>query len=190
MKICKCGNKIPSTAIIDGKRRNLKNRSKCLICQPFGSSACAHSHLSNDELIKKLKLSKENYKLRKSKNYRDYYNRRKCSGTDQLWKTTDQKSTIKKAALAKLLDGCQLCNYNYNKTHNLAFHHLNNKKFSLDIRAFHHNWTVTKPELLKCILVCLHCHGDIHAGLVNQELINNKNEQLKLKLEPLTDYPI
>lgn len=38
MKVCECGNIFKSTIVINGKRRNLSNRTKCLKCVPFGTS--------------------------------------------------------------------------------------------------------------------------------------------------------
>ena len=35
-RACRCGQIIPFTCVIDGKRRNLKNRKFCLDCSPFG----------------------------------------------------------------------------------------------------------------------------------------------------------
>lgn len=38
MKICElCGKEFPTLIVIDGKKRNLKNRKHCLDCVPFGT---------------------------------------------------------------------------------------------------------------------------------------------------------
>ena len=35
-RLCICGQTIPFTCVVDGKKRNLKNRKFCLACSPFG----------------------------------------------------------------------------------------------------------------------------------------------------------
>lgn len=47
MRKCECGNDIPRSQTIDGKSRNLKNRTKCLTCLPFGESR--FKKLTDDE---------------------------------------------------------------------------------------------------------------------------------------------
>jgi len=166
MKICSCGEPIRCQQIIDGKKRNLKNRTKCLKCLPFGH--------------KTSKISIEQYRARKARNQRDCYNKHKHE--------YQRESTRRKEALVKLTNGCQMCGYNH--SWNVAYHHCEgNKDFNIDKRQCQYSWDKVKPELLKCIAVCHNCHGDIHAGIVEEKLIKIHNFNFKLKIENLTDYP-
>lgn len=178
-KICKeCGKTFPSRKRIDGKIRNLKNRTKCLDCMPFGTSVYSHSHLNKEDRYIK-------YRVRKAKNSRDCYHRQKLTGMTQ-WQVNDKRSAEKKLSLIKLIGGCQICGYQ--KIHNLTFHHVlsGEKEFELDKRNFKFSWEKMKKELLKCILVCNHCHGDIH-----YEHIDDKPYHIKLVeiIGPLKNWP-
>jgi hypothetical protein len=59
---------------------------------------------------------------------------------------------------------CQLCGYNRNEAA-LAFHHLDPgiKSFPLDLRnCSNTTWEALVTESLKCLLLCLNCHAEIH----------------------------
>ena len=166
MKTCECGNTIPRSVVIDGKRRNLCNRTKCLTCIPFEWKKTPEDHLS-----------------RKARNSKDHYNRQKEAngGLDPI----NVFRSIKKDKIVDKLGGkCQLCGYN-KLNRNLAFHHLSDKEFGLDARAFKFSWDRLIPELLKCILVCHNCHGEIHGGIINQVTVETMNGKVK---ELLKDF--
>jgi hypothetical protein len=60
---------------------------------------------------------------------------------------------------------CVICGYNKCKEC-LVFHHLdpNEKDFSLSMRGITRAWRRVKKELDKCILLCVRCHCEVHAG--------------------------
>jgi hypothetical protein len=72
--------------------------------------------------------------------------------------------------LALVGSKCQLCGYD-KLSKNLAFHHLEDKKYKLSAREFQFGFKKLLPELLKCIVVCHNCHGEIHEDLVPREII-------------------
>lgn len=167
MKICSCGEPIKCHQVIDGKKRNLKNRTKCLKCLPFGH--------------KTSKISIEQYRARKAKNQRDCYDKHKHE--------YQKESTRRKEALIKITNGCQICGHT--NSWNIAYHHHDGlKDFTIDKRQCQYSWSKVKPELLKCIAVCHNCHGDIHQGLIDKTLIEQLYQDFKSKTEPLIDYPI
>lgn len=57
---------------------------------------------------------------------------------------------------------CSICGYN--KCNDaLAFHHLNDKEFSLSFALRNcKSWNNILQEIDKCILVCLNCHAELH----------------------------
>lgn len=162
MKICECGNKIPSTKTIDGKKRNLRNRTQCLTCLPFGQP----------RYRKKNKKELLNYNAEKQR--RHYYKKKKELGIDPVRVVRERR----KQELVDLLGGqCQLCGYN-KAIRNLVFHHLKDKKFPLSSRGFQYSMDKILPEVLKCIMVCHNCHGEIHDGLINDNLIIKLNKKV------------
>jgi len=59
---------------------------------------------------------------------------------------------------------CCKCGYNNNLC-NLCFHHINpnNKLFGIDMHAFtHKSRKKILNEVIKCELLCHHCHNDFH----------------------------
>jgi hypothetical protein len=167
MRTCKCGNAIPNTKTINNKRRNLRNRTKCLDCLPFGES----------RYRQKTPEEKKKYNAKKARNW--YHRQKAKNGIDPICALR----TGKKEKLVKIFGGCcQLCGYN--KTlRNLAFHHLRDKKFPLSSRAFQFAWKKILKEAKKCVLVCHNCHGEIHDGLVEAEVIDKLHENVMCLLE-------
>ena len=66
---------------------------------------------------------------------------------------------------------CQVCGYN-KCTSALEFHHLDPSQKDFTISGGTKSFENLKPEVDKCILVCANCHREIHAGLVDLELLN------------------
>lgn len=169
MKFCKCRAPIPHSIVVDNKRRNLKNRTKCLECLPFKISI--YSKKSDDE--------KRLSKAQKSNKW--YYKQTKLLGKDPIGIRRDKY----KNAMVSIIGGkCQICSYS-KCLRNLVFHHLNNKEFGVSSREFQFSLNRILPEILKCALVCHNCHGEIHAGLINSAVVIQSNQILKEALSIL-----
>ncbi len=78
-------------------------------------------------------------------------------------KRNDEKGSALKLAYVEKLGGkCVRCGYNKNLSA-LTFHHLEDKKFTLDARTFNRcPQELLEKELSKCILLCSNCHHEIH----------------------------
>lgn len=168
MKICKCGMIIPHSIVIDGKKRTLKNRTNCLVCVPFGSSQFR-------------KKTPEEYRSRKAREARNRYHRFKeeNGGIDNIKVHREKR---KESIIIALGGKCQLCGYD-RLNRNLAFHHLGDKEFELSSRAFQRSWDNIIPEILKCILVCHNCHGEIHDNIIDQTTIETLNSEVRRLLK-------
>lgn len=79
------------------------------------------------------------------------------------------KDDLKKRALAEKGNRCLLCGYDRCPA-SLHFHHINSFEKSYSISECT-NWRQIREELPKCVLVCANCHAEIHAGLVDLELL-------------------
>ena len=138
MKTClTCQADIPNWAVIDGKRRNLRNRKYCLTCSPFGSGN-----------RKRLGPPPEGAAEKTSKYVR--------------WQKKARQE--RKAKLIELLGGgCKVCGYNRCQAA-LDFHHRNpdDKSFELASQGLLRKWGVVKAEALKCDLLCKNCHMELH----------------------------
>ena len=179
MKLCReCNSEIPKSVVINGKRRNLQNRTRCLICLPFGTSPYNGN----------LQSKRERFLARKAKNQRDHYHRSKL--THKSNRVTLLRESRKKAIVGLVKGKCQICSYDKCQR-NLAFHHVDEsqKSHSVSSREFQFSFQRLKPELEKCILVCHNCHGEIHEGLISQDTVNLCHQIWLLKLLPLNDWP-
>ncbi len=157
MKTCVCGKYIPTKVTIDGKERNLQNRRKCLDCFPFGTKH-VYSKKSPDEV--------RSYNAKKAQNWR----KRKMDengGKDPI----NIIRVEKKARVVNAIGGaCQVCGYS-KLFNNLVFHHTGNKSFELDSRRFQYAMNKLLDEIEKCVLICHNCHGEVHANLIDEELV-------------------
>jgi hypothetical protein len=62
---------------------------------------------------------------------------------------------------------CQVCGYDKTPW-SMCFHHLDPSIKDFTIGNVHLiKWEIVKKELDKCILLCLNCHGEVHAGLLD-----------------------
>lgn len=167
MNCIQCNDKIPRSVKIDGIVRNLHNRTKCLKCSPFGSSR------------KTTKYSESEFKEYRAKIFRKFYKNKKQQGIDPI----KERRLKHKKFIVNLVGGkCQFCPYD-RLTRNLVLHHLHDKKFGFNIRGFGLNLPEMLPELMKCVIACHNCHGEIHDGLVSADLVRQRNNEFVEKLE-------
>lgn len=165
-KICKCGRPIPRSVRIDGKAKNLRHRTSCLDCVPFGKS-----------VYRRKEPGEERADLRvKSKRWRDR--------TDHAESVKKLRQERKKAVVTILGGGCQICSYGRTASA-LAFHHIRSKERELSERTFQYSWKVVLPEIVKTVLVCHNCHREIHDGIHSEDLILTLNEDLRRMLSGL-----
>lgn len=154
MTICSCGKPIPTSIVINNKRRNLQNRTKCLTCCPFGFSN--YKKKSPEE-------ARTFYALKSKKWYND---KKALLGRCPI----SIKRDTRRRAIISLTNGCQFCGYN-NYPGNITFHHVFDKRFELSSRAFQFSWGKLFNELIKCCVCCRNCHGEIHGDLINTNVI-------------------
>ncbi len=163
----KCGNHFPHWTVVDGKRRNLSSRKFCLDCSPFGQH--------NTQDLSKPALRMPGKKVCTRCGFAldiatDFY--KKPGGKPHAYckrcynvKTVERQNKLKAAAVIYLGGRCLICGYSkYSGA--LDFHHLDPFQKDVTIGAFRgRSLARIKNEWDKCILVCVNCHREIHAGL-------------------------
>ena len=170
IKVCyTCGGEFNDHIYVDGKLRNMQNRRNCLECSPWKSNK------SNVD-----KTIEEKREKRRAK-YIRYYNKKKLAGIDVV--SVRRKS--RKQWLINLIGGkCQICGYD-KCSRNLAFHHLNDKLFALTECNLQRDFQYVINEVIKCILVCHNCHGEIHDDMVSSETIYIANIDVTDKIKAI-----
>ncbi len=163
MKTCACGHPIPRSIRIEGKARNLKNRTKCLSCLPFGQARQA-DRTRNTKRAHEARIAYRTYKEK--------------HGVDKVRVRREAK---KRSLIISLGGACQICGYD-KIMRNLAFHHLSDKEMGLCTRGFQLSWDKILLEVEKCVLVCHNCHGEIHEGYIDILVIKELNKTIKFKV--------
>lgn len=78
---------------------------------------------------------------------------------------TEWRRKTKRRAVEYKGGKCILCGYDKWEGA-LVFHHTeNNKSFSIGDKGFTRAWEKMTGELDKCVLLCLNCHQEVHAGI-------------------------
>jgi len=186
MRHCECGNTIPWKITIDGKRRNLKNRTKCFECSPFKSKRYIFGKEPGPLLTEEEKKEKNRQK------HKTWYERKKkeYGGTNPV---TEHRRRVKRKAIEYSGGKCIKCEYDSCNS-SLAFHHVDPEQKEVELSdGRHRKWESAKKEIDKTILVCHNCHGEIHSNLwePNKKIIN-KQEKLRknYKDKPLVEYKL
>lgn len=164
-----CGEHVPSRITVDGKQRNLKNRTRCLACLPFGSRS---KRKPNSD-----RKTRNALKMRK---WYDTFKER--HGIDPVTHMRHRR----RSWFMAFFNGCQLCEYS--KTiRNLAFHHVDpeTKEYQITLDKFTRSLSSLLKEVKKCILVCHNCHGEIHEDMVSKRKIRYMQKQMGRMLKPL-----
>lgn len=167
MKTCvTCGGKFKTYLMFEGKKRILKNRTKCTVCLPFNPVRTPRT----EEEAKEAKTS-----------WRQERYQKKCKEVGG--EIIGLRAVARKRYVLNLLGGsCLVCGYS-KCDRNLVFHHLDptGKEMDTASRAFLRRPKKIAYELMKCVLLCANCHGEVHSGLIRVEL----DPKIKLALEPL-----
>lgn len=176
MRICECGNKILDEIKIDGKRKNLRNRKRCLVCCPYGSSPYSVRYTVEQRRTKKLENGRKKTK-------KHYDKTKKLTGIG----STNFRRKLRKLILVMSLGGrCLSCGYG-KILRNLVFHHLDERKKKIDLseRSFQFSWEKIYREAQKCVLLCHNCHGEIHSKkLENESLAISLMEEKLISINP------
>jgi hypothetical protein len=88
----------------------------------------------------------------------------KCKNAiHQSYQAQKKRGLERKLEFVQKLGGkCSRCGYATNIA-GLSFHHISNKKFQLDVRAFsNRKIEPILQEIDKCVLLCHNCHAEIH----------------------------
>jgi hypothetical protein len=165
MKKCiKCENNIPSTIVIEGKRRNLNNRTYCLDCSPFGkhNTKCLDNNKNCTICDNILHGNQNKYCSNKCKQ-KGHYNGIKNNPNSMHSQTI--RGIKRKYEFIMMKGGCcEECGYKKNISA-LDFHHIKSetKKMKLDIRTIANaKIDILLIELEKCKLLCANCHREHH----------------------------
>lgn len=137
--------------MIDGKKRNCRNRKNCFECSPFGVRPQAKPRNCVDcdkQMLRKNEKGK------------------------RCWSCTNKVKRESKIAQIKTLlgDACWICGYS-GCWSALEFHHVHpeDKLFMLTTRELQYSWNRIAPEIKKCALLCCRCHREHHAGLISAQ---------------------
>lgn len=163
--------------VIDGKRRNLKNRRYCIGCSPFGGRGVAIRGKGDTlKVEKECSLCGKRYALKGNLCSTCFSNIRRIR--------------TKIAAITILGGKCHGCGWKGNPLRGLSvvgftFHHKNkDKKFNIG-KMLNYPWSTIKEELKKCELLCVRCHCTEHASVRNEAFIetvlnySGKNKEIE-----------
>ena len=153
-KCLNCQGNIPNKIKHNGKTINTQRRKYCTTCSPIGSHNTSKIHLPKT-------LSKTS-----AKNYQFMNQEEKKAFNKKHYKESCKKRRDeRKKDLVEIFGGkCTICGYDEN-IHNLHFHHLDPalKEFEVNTKNLSSKtWEKVLIEAKKCVLVCSHCHTNIH----------------------------
>lgn len=158
-----CKSKFPCTITVDGKRRDLRRRTRCLKCLPFGERVKNYRKNKKDRMFCKI-CGKEDQKIGK--------NLRTCFSCYQKEREQNKLNKIHSV----VGENCWLCGYGGSKEFRkiLDFHHVdpNEKCFCLHVRNISNlAWNRIIEEVNKCCLLCCRCHREYESGLIQKDKI-------------------
>ncbi len=130
----------------------------------------------NGETLKQLSLkyglalsTLKCYIKQKRKSKRSIEDKRKLS----VKYVTQRRRKIKSMAVEYKGGKCVFCDYN-KCNEAMDFHHIDpsKKQFTISKKGNCVSWEKVKIELAKCILVCRNCHSELHAGLIDKDIVS------------------
>jgi hypothetical protein len=158
-------NKIPTSKVIEGKRRVLKNRKFCLECSPFGSN----NRFSDDP---NREPKQNSFKSRWQKWSQDKKDRHEAN--------VYKKGIERKKELVKIMGGCcAVCRYD-KCLRCLSFHHKNPNLKNMELSTTSirsKKWKEILKEIENCELLCIRCHLE-----KEDEISMKRNKYLKILL--------
>lgn len=158
MRKCEnCSAEIPSTVVVDGKRRNLKNRKFCFDCSPFGQHNTRNvtKHQTANETCVCLTCTKTFLYKRKGQT------RTKCGSCF----VSECRRKLKQKCVDYKGGKCEVCGYK-KYVGALEFHHLDETKKDFNISNSRiRKWSLVVVELEKCVMLCANCHREAHSKL-------------------------
>ena len=170
MRHCKkCAGSIPARITVDGKVRNLQNRTYCLSCSPFGEHNRGRRHQGNRSCnaCGKLISPKE-----------------KSGNTCMACWQKRKEARIEDRVYGVLGNSCWICDYDKGKLGRrmLDFHHVNppEKCFYVNKRTMANlAWVRVVAEIKKCILICCRCHRELESGMISEEQVNKLHSKMQ-----------
>ncbi len=164
----KCGSHFPNRITVDGKAINTAGRKFCLECSPLGQRNridLTKEQRRGPPTIQGLKTCLHCGRTLDIQSH--FY--AQWNGKPMSWckecvnqRTKDRKRANKQKAVEYKGGKCQRCGYSKCLSA-LEFHHVDGeaKEEILSVLA-RRTFDKMKPELDKCILVCVNCHREIH----------------------------
>ena len=147
---------MPTSVVVDGKRRNLQNRKFCLDCSPFGS----HNTKPDDPARPSVRPT--------SKGYTDWTEEAKTKNRMDTW----LRGYKRKENLVEIKGGCcQNCGYK-KCLRALTFHHRDpsTKQFTIEMRTIRGiAWETVLAEVAKCDLLCYNCHMEVEHDIAMEK---------------------
>lgn len=156
MPTCKkCNTSFPNRLMINGKMKFLRNRKYCLVCSPY---------LSLNR--KKLEISDNCTCKDCGKEF--IYKRGHCSHVQcNVCRSNQDHRKTKQKAIDYKGGKCVVCKYD-RCIDALCFHHRNPDEKEFPIAGSHcRSWERLQKELDKCELLCVRCHAEVHAGIID-----------------------
>ena len=176
MKLCqKCGSRVPAHIVIDGKKRNLKNRLYCFECSPFkshntrvlappgpnSSTPPDKRRRTSDPQPVQLTCERCGRVYLHDVNHRSGHTLHYCNSC-----MVNTRRFERKLKCIEYMGGeCQKCGYS-KCSRAFHFHHLDPSLKSWQISGAHcRKWARVKEELDKCVLLCSNCHMELEEEL-------------------------
>lgn len=161
MNCGQCNQDFKTWQIVDGKKRNLCNRIRCLTCQPLETKI---KRLEKDfrtcSYCKKDLPNNKDFFYKKSDGYNHTNQCKECFKKHYH----NRHKKIKQQCVEYKGGSCIKCGYSKSFAA-LEFHHIDpsQKDFEISRAASSNmNFEKIKIELDKCILVCSNCHKEEH----------------------------
>ena len=150
-----------------------------MLCSPFGQ----HNTKDLTQPVQSRDGERRCPRCEQTLSLSKFYNRRSHIGTSPYCRKCTSDQTVERTRLIKERSitykggRCLFCGYD-RCVAALEFHHLDSaqKDFSISTCKFA-DFKRIMVELDKCILVCLNCHREIHAGLIIVSDFSIANEQ-------------